>query len=149
MTTVYGVTKYGARHQILKQLKDIPEFPEKYQWSASIYLTETVFKCLEKMFTSSKQIQVCNLKSSDFMKKSSTVLPISTKQTLTSRINNWTQKRPQHNYDVDNPGSVLGQAQQCGRVKPVNGICLKYQTIDPESDHKHLSHKCPILRRRH
>jgi DNA-directed RNA polymerase len=71
MTTVYGVTKYGARHQILKQLKDIPEFPEKYQWSASIYLTETVFKCLEKMFTSSKQIQVCNLKSSDFMKKSS------------------------------------------------------------------------------
>jgi DNA-directed RNA polymerase len=69
MTTVYGVTKYGARHQILKQLKDIPEFPEKYQWSASIYLTETVFKCLEKMFTSSKQIQVCNLKSSDFMKK--------------------------------------------------------------------------------
>ena len=90
MTTVYGVTKYGARHQILKQLKDIPEFPEKYQWSASIYLTETVFKCLEKMFTSSKQIQVCNLKSSDFMKKSSTVLPISTKQTLTSRINNWT-----------------------------------------------------------
>jgi DNA-directed RNA polymerase len=90
MTTVYGVTKYGARHQILKQLKDIPEFPEKYQWSASIYLTETVFKCLEKMFTSSKQIQVCNLKSSDFMKKVPTVLPISTKQTLTSRINNWT-----------------------------------------------------------
>jgi hypothetical protein len=54
-----------------------------------------------------------------------------------------------NNYDVDNPGSVLGQAQQCGRVKPVNGICLKYQTIDLESDHKHLSHKCPILRLRH
>ena len=25
-------------------------------------------------------------------------------------------------YDVGNPGPCLGQAQQCGGVKPVNGI---------------------------
>ena len=28
MTTVYGVTGYGAKLQIAKQLKDIDEFPQ-------------------------------------------------------------------------------------------------------------------------
>ncbi|XP_071147000.1 DNA-directed RNA polymerase, mitochondrial-like [Mytilus edulis] len=57
MTTVYGVTRYGARYQILRQLKDIPEFPEKHQWKASHYLTEATFSCLQRMFTSTKMIQ--------------------------------------------------------------------------------------------
>ena len=61
MTTVYGVTPYGARLQILRQLKDIAEFPEKHQWQASAYLTEATFKCLQKMFTSTKMIQVLSL----------------------------------------------------------------------------------------
>ncbi|KAJ8965993.1 hypothetical protein NQ314_003790 [Rhamnusium bicolor] len=39
MTTVYGVTRFGARLQIAKQLKDITEFPKESVWSASSYLT--------------------------------------------------------------------------------------------------------------
>ncbi|BFZ24798.1 hypothetical protein BsWGS_27837 [Bradybaena similaris] len=57
MTTVYGVTKYGAKQQIYRQLKDIPEIPEDLAWKASLYLTETTFSCLREMFTATKDIQ--------------------------------------------------------------------------------------------
>lgn len=57
MTTVYGVTKYGAKLQITKQLKDIENFPKEYIWPASIYLTESTFHSLRKMFKSAREIQ--------------------------------------------------------------------------------------------
>ncbi|XP_041378476.1 DNA-directed RNA polymerase, mitochondrial-like isoform X2 [Gigantopelta aegis] len=57
MTTVYGVTKYGAKLQILRQLKDIPEFPQKHVWAASVYLTHQTFQCLMEMFSATKEIQ--------------------------------------------------------------------------------------------
>jgi DNA-directed RNA polymerase len=58
MTTVYGVTRYGAKAQILRQLKDIPEFPKEHAWNASIYLTDKTFFCLNEMFSATKDIQV-------------------------------------------------------------------------------------------
>ncbi|GFO50279.1 DNA-directed RNA polymerase [Plakobranchus ocellatus] len=57
MTTVYGVTRYGAREQIHRQLKDIPEFPAEESWRGSMYLTQTTFDCLREMFTAAKDIQ--------------------------------------------------------------------------------------------
>lgn len=57
MTTVYGVTRYGARLQIAKQLKDIDDFPQEYVWQASTYLTMKTFESLREMFTSTKEIQ--------------------------------------------------------------------------------------------
>nr|XP_042895420.1 DNA-directed RNA polymerase, mitochondrial-like isoform X2 [Parasteatoda tepidariorum] len=57
MTFVYGVTPYGAKLQILKQLKDIPEFPEKYYHEAAIYLMKKTFFSIREMFTATKQIQ--------------------------------------------------------------------------------------------
>ncbi|XP_048479577.1 DNA-directed RNA polymerase, mitochondrial isoform X3 [Plutella xylostella] len=57
MTTVYGVTRFGARLQIAKQLKDIDEFPKEHVWSCSQYLTARTFDSLREMFTSTKQIQ--------------------------------------------------------------------------------------------
>ncbi|KAK9307504.1 hypothetical protein QLX08_002136 [Tetragonisca angustula] len=57
MTTVYGVTKYGAKLQIAKQLRDIENFPKEYVWQASIYLTENTFHSLRKMFKSAREIQ--------------------------------------------------------------------------------------------
>ncbi|XP_070207362.1 DNA-directed RNA polymerase, mitochondrial-like [Littorina saxatilis] len=57
MTTVYGVTRYGAKAQILRQLKDIPEFPQAHVWNASLYLTEKTFQCLNEMFSATKDIQ--------------------------------------------------------------------------------------------
>lgn len=57
MTTVYGVTRYGARLQIAKQLKDIENFPKEWVWPASTYLTTKTFESLREMFTSTKQIQ--------------------------------------------------------------------------------------------
>ncbi|CAH1772672.1 unnamed protein product [Owenia fusiformis] len=57
MTTVYGVTKYGAKAQILRQLKDIPEFPQSEAWAASIYLADKTFTCLQGMFPATKEIQ--------------------------------------------------------------------------------------------
>ncbi|XP_013189813.2 DNA-directed RNA polymerase, mitochondrial isoform X1 [Amyelois transitella] len=57
MTTVYGVTRFGARLQIAKQLKDIDEFPKEHVWSCSQYLTTKTFDSLQEMFTSTKLIQ--------------------------------------------------------------------------------------------
>nr|KAG5704736.1 hypothetical protein BaRGS_005192 [Batillaria attramentaria] len=59
MTTVYGVTRYGAKAQILRQLKDIPEFPHAQAWAGSRYLTEKTFHCLNEMFSATKDIQIC------------------------------------------------------------------------------------------
>lgn len=42
MTTVYGVTRFGARLQIARQLKDIHDFPKESVWAASAYLTGTL-----------------------------------------------------------------------------------------------------------
>ena len=58
MTTVYGVTAYGAREQIRGQLRDRDSFPEAAVKEAAAYLTTKTFKCLEQMFTSTKLIQV-------------------------------------------------------------------------------------------
>ncbi|KAJ8923365.1 hypothetical protein NQ315_001923 [Exocentrus adspersus] len=57
MTTVYGVTRFGARLQIAKQLKDIDDFPKESVWAASTYLTTKTFESLRTMFTSTKEIQ--------------------------------------------------------------------------------------------
>ncbi|XP_042225272.1 DNA-directed RNA polymerase, mitochondrial-like [Homarus americanus] len=57
MTTVYGVTRYGARLQIEKQLKALDDFPQEHRWAASHYLVHKTFLCLEKMFTATKEIQ--------------------------------------------------------------------------------------------
>lgn len=57
MTTVYGVTRYGARLQIAKQLKDLDDFPKDWVWTASTYLTNKTFDSLREMFTSTKEIQ--------------------------------------------------------------------------------------------
>lgn len=57
MTTVYGVTRYGARLQIAKQLKNIEEFPKQWIWPASSYLTSKTFDSLREMFSSAKEIQ--------------------------------------------------------------------------------------------
>lgn len=57
MTTVYGVTKFGARLQIAKQLKDTPDFPHALIWPASLYLVTKTFTSLQEMFSSTKEIQ--------------------------------------------------------------------------------------------
>ncbi|XP_058446370.1 DNA-directed RNA polymerase, mitochondrial [Malaya genurostris] len=57
MTTVYGVTRFGARKQIARQLEYIDEFPKDYVWPASSYLTIKTFNALSEMFTSAKEIQ--------------------------------------------------------------------------------------------
>uniref|UniRef100_A0A6M2DMP6 DNA-directed RNA polymerase n=1 Tax=Xenopsylla cheopis TaxID=163159 RepID=A0A6M2DMP6_XENCH len=57
MTTVYGVTRFGARLQIARQLKDIEDFPKDHIWTASSYLTNKTFESLREMFTSTKEIQ--------------------------------------------------------------------------------------------
>jgi len=58
MTIVYGVTRFGARLQILKQLKDLEGFPKEYTGQASTYLTMKTFDCIREMFSSAKEIQV-------------------------------------------------------------------------------------------
>lgn len=57
MTTVYGVTRYGARLQIARQLKDIEDFPKDLVWQASSYLTVKTFESLREMFKSTREIQ--------------------------------------------------------------------------------------------
>ncbi|KAK6628399.1 hypothetical protein RUM43_002211 [Polyplax serrata] len=57
MTSVYGVTFYGARLQIASKLEDLPDFPQRLVWTAAGYLTQKTFQSLEQMFSSAKQIQ--------------------------------------------------------------------------------------------
>lgn len=57
MTSVYGVTRYGARLQIIRQLKDIGDFPPDMLYNASAYLTDKTFISLRSMFKSAREIQ--------------------------------------------------------------------------------------------
>lgn len=57
MTFVYGVTRYGARLQILKELRDMDDFPKEMEWLASAYLMFQVFASIERMFTATREIQ--------------------------------------------------------------------------------------------
>ena len=57
MTTVYGVTKFGARLQIKKQLKDLRDFPIDSIDDASKYVASKTFDSLNEVFESSQRIQ--------------------------------------------------------------------------------------------
>lgn len=57
MTYVYGVTKYGAKLQVLKRLKDDSKFPEAHKVTASLYISEKIFLSIRKMFTQTRVIQ--------------------------------------------------------------------------------------------
>ncbi|XP_070601106.1 DNA-directed RNA polymerase, mitochondrial [Erythrolamprus reginae] len=57
MTVVYGVTQYGGRLQIEKQLKELENFPKEDVWQGSKYLVRLVFQSLSKMFAGSREIQ--------------------------------------------------------------------------------------------
>ncbi|XP_033110293.1 DNA-directed RNA polymerase, mitochondrial-like [Anneissia japonica] len=57
MTVVYGVTAYGGRLQILKQLREVKDLTFDQQWAASAYIVVKVFLSLRKMFTKTRQIQ--------------------------------------------------------------------------------------------
>lgn len=57
MTTVYGVTFYGAQLQIARQLRDFEEFPPDLIQAASAYLARLTLDSIGKIFTSSVKIQ--------------------------------------------------------------------------------------------
>ena len=61
MTQVYGVTPYGAKAQIYKQLKAIkPDHIEADQLqSCATYIADLLSETMTAMFTSSTDIQVC------------------------------------------------------------------------------------------
>lgn len=57
MTYVYGVTKYGAKLQVLKRLKEDAKFPEAHKVAASLYISEKIFLSIRMMFTQTREIQ--------------------------------------------------------------------------------------------
>lgn len=56
MTTVYGVTAYGAQLQIRGQLKAL-DFPSDLIPPAALFITKLIFQSLGEMFTSSRNTQ--------------------------------------------------------------------------------------------
>uniref|UniRef100_A0A1I8H4E5 DNA-directed RNA polymerase n=1 Tax=Macrostomum lignano TaxID=282301 RepID=A0A1I8H4E5_9PLAT len=56
MTTVYGVTEYGAIQQILARLKDA-EFPSEMRHKAAAYLAKLTLSSIGRIFTSATHIQ--------------------------------------------------------------------------------------------
>ena len=60
MTTNYGVTLYGARQQIGRQLRDIEAFPRESISEASSYLAQKTFVSLRELFRETRKIQVDN-----------------------------------------------------------------------------------------
>jgi DNA-directed RNA polymerase len=61
MTTNYGVTLYGARQQIGRQLRDIDKFPKEFIPEASSYLAQKTFFSLRELFRETRKIQVNSL----------------------------------------------------------------------------------------
>jgi len=57
MTTVYNVTFYGAKLQILRQLEDIKDFPLDKAKESSEYIAKQTFSSIRKLFTSAREIQ--------------------------------------------------------------------------------------------
>lgn len=57
MTTVYGVTKYGAKLQIFRQLKDSSAIPESLLMPCAVYLAKKVFDSIDEVFTAARKIQ--------------------------------------------------------------------------------------------
>ncbi|CAF0957151.1 unnamed protein product [Adineta ricciae] len=57
MTTNYGVTLYGARQQISRQLRDIDDFPKESVAEASSYLAQKTFYSLRELFRETRKIQ--------------------------------------------------------------------------------------------
>lgn len=58
MTTVYNVTFYGAKLQILRQLEYLKEFPQEKSTEAAVYLAEKTFQSIRQLFTAAREIQV-------------------------------------------------------------------------------------------
>ena len=61
MTIVYGVTAYGAKLQILRQLREKEGLTNAQKNSAAKYLASAVFSSLQQMFTKTREIQVSSL----------------------------------------------------------------------------------------
>ena len=57
MTTVYNVTMYGAKLQILRQLEMLEKFPKAHLNKASQYLAKSTFQNLNEVFESARKIQ--------------------------------------------------------------------------------------------
>ncbi len=57
MTTVYGVTLYGAKLQIARQLKDLDDFPVEHVNTGAKYLAEKTLESLNDLFKGSQAIQ--------------------------------------------------------------------------------------------
>lgn len=57
MTYVYGVTPYGAKLQIHKQLKEYGDLSQLETWACSAYLTKKTFKSIATMFKATQNIQ--------------------------------------------------------------------------------------------
>lgn len=58
MTTVYGVTAFGARKQIKKQLREFYDFPEERNViTASNYLSELTLEAVQNLFGAAHQIK--------------------------------------------------------------------------------------------
>ncbi|XP_068447589.1 DNA-directed RNA polymerase, mitochondrial isoform X2 [Clinocottus analis] len=70
MTVVYGVTRFGARLQIERRLKEVDEFPKDDVWEASHYLVRKVFGSLKEMFTGTREIQDWLTESAKLISKS-------------------------------------------------------------------------------
>lgn len=58
MTTVYGVTMYGARGQIARQLKEFSQLTDEDIFNGTNFLCTTTFSVLKSMFSSARAIQV-------------------------------------------------------------------------------------------
>ena len=57
MTTVYGVTLYGAQLQVAKQLREFEDFPPELVREGSTSLARLTLSSIGKIFTSSVKIQ--------------------------------------------------------------------------------------------
>ena len=60
MTTVYGVTGYGAKLQIAKQLKDIDEFPQDKVNEGKYILTIIEILCRSNILSNHRVVTLKN-----------------------------------------------------------------------------------------
>jgi len=89
MTTVYGVTKYGAKLQIARQLKDKDEFPLEHVEEAAKYLTNKTFESLNGMPLGTKRANVPSQSCSRCLRRSKPGSPSAPTSSLSTSTARW------------------------------------------------------------
>ncbi len=113
MTTVYNVTVYGAKLQILRQLENIKDFPLHKARESSAYIAKNTFLSIRQLFSAAREIQdwlcecaylISRIRNQTVKWQTPLGLPIS--QPYYRKIHNDSKIKKSQAFNLDKPDSI-------------------------------------------